>query len=81
MGDALAYAAISCRGGIIDGVPGCGPVDLTLEDYERQMDRPNRTWVCPRCGGDAEFDDARFEQIHGIDQDDDNDDNVPGVHS
>ena len=42
----------------------CGPVPLTNEQYDTQMNKPNNGWVCPKCGSDAEW----------IDQDDMEDD-------
>ncbi len=42
-------------------------VFLTLEQYEYQMDRPNRGWICPKCGDSAQFDDEFFEALLGID--------------
>lgn len=55
------YAAIICRNN-----PSCGNVDIDEREYEHQMDYPNRGWCCPRCGGYADFDDTRFEEIQGI---------------
>lgn len=56
--------AIRCYG--IDPEMGAGPctkdlVYLTKEEYMRQMNVPSRTWRCPRCGGDAMWDDANYE--------------------
>lgn len=60
-----AYAVVRCRG---DSVPGycCGSVNLTEEQYDAQMSRPNSLWCCPNCGSTATFDDAAFERIHGV---------------
>lgn len=60
------YAVIRCHG---DSVPGycCGKVNLTEEQYNAQMQRPDSVWACPNCGSNATFDDAAFERIHDID--------------
>lgn len=68
---AKPYATIICTGGLVEDVPGCGSVELSLEAYNAQMARPHQGWRCPQCGGDADFDDAEFERIHGINQGDD----------
>ena len=60
------YAGVICRGGHGEGLPACGKVGLTQREYDRQMDRPDRGWHCPRCGGLADFDDERFEELQGI---------------
>lgn len=52
------YAGIICR--------SCGPVDIGVIEYDRQMDRPDQGWFCPKCGDYADFDDERFEEIHDI---------------
>lgn len=39
----------------------CGQVFLTAEEYERQMANANQTWRCPRCGQEADWDDANYE--------------------
>lgn len=62
------YAGVICRGGHGEGIPACGKVGLTQREYDRQMDRPDRGWHCPRCGGLADFDDERFEELQGIAQ-------------
>ena len=36
-------------------------VYLTYEGYDRQMDRPEALWTCPRCGRDAQWDDDNYE--------------------
>lgn len=41
--------------------PRCGPVELTREQYDWQMDRPTVRWVCPKCGGPADWDDIRHD--------------------
>ena len=40
---------------------GCGVQALTEAQYDYQMDRPNRTWCCPRCGDDASWDDQYWD--------------------
>lgn len=39
----------------------CGPVELTKENYDWQMNRPNVGWVCPNCGRLAGWDDERHD--------------------
>ncbi len=39
----------------------CGPVELTRENYDWQMNRPNAEWACPNCGGPADWDDVRHD--------------------
>lgn len=59
------YARVICHG--VDpeiGMTGCGPVLLTYQEYDRQMNNPNATWRCPRCRGDASFDDEYWENRH-----------------
>lgn len=65
------YARIVCVDSGIGGL-SCGPVDLTYEQYDYQMDRPDQGWYCPLCGGIADFDDDFFEELHfgrGSDED------------
>lgn len=38
-------------------------VDITQEEYERQMDSPDE-WRCPKCGIASEFDEERYDQLH-----------------
>jgi uncharacterized C2H2 Zn-finger protein len=54
--------AVICRGHEdIPGAPACGQVFLTKHEYQRQMDRPDSTWHCPKCGADAWWDDDNYE--------------------
>ena len=62
--DSLTPWAVHCQG--IDplcGVGPCtnGPVYLTEEEYDCQMNSPDSLWRCPRCGGDACWDDDIYE--------------------
>lgn len=66
MSDETFYAYVTCYGVDYTIAPGCGTVGLTEEQYGQQMANPNARWRCPNCRGDAEFDDAKFEEIHGI---------------
>lgn len=43
---------------------GCGGSFLTEEEYTRQMYRPNSLWQCPRCKGDANWDDDNYEKYY-----------------
>lgn len=36
-------------------------VYLTPEEYDRQMNDPDSTWICPHCWGSAEWDDETYE--------------------
>jgi len=50
--------AVRCRDGCNKG----GLVYLTPECYEVQMNHPDSTWSCPRCGShDALWDDDNYE--------------------
>lgn len=40
----------------------CGKVCLTELQYLHQLDRPDDRWCCPRCGEEAEWDDAHYEE-------------------
>ena len=59
------YARVRC--------PVHGPVVLNLEEYERQINDPDSTWLCPawevdppgQCGREADFDDEFFETQGG----------------
>ena len=57
------YAGIICVRSGVDGCPPCGKVDITRGQYLRQIHDPDSTWFCPHCGGNAVFDDDRFEEI------------------
>lgn len=39
-----------------------GQVFLTSEEYERQMNRPDSMWQCPRCRDVAQWDDDNYER-------------------
>lgn len=54
--NAAPYAGVIC--------PIHNKVDLTLEQYNYQMDRPNQHWKCPQCGNRSQFDDCRFEELN-----------------
>jgi hypothetical protein len=55
--------AVWCEGPF--DMPGvqCGLVYLTEDEYERQMNAPDRTWRCPICRYDARWSDANFEEM------------------
>lgn len=63
------YAAVICRGDSVPGQQPCGQVPLSESEYNRQMNRPDSLWACPRCGSTAEFDDDYFEEHHPDDPD------------
>jgi hypothetical protein len=44
-----------------------GSICLTREDYEHQLARPNRRWICPRCGSPADWDDENYEHFQDPD--------------
>lgn len=50
-----AYAGIICPLHIY--------VDLSEQEYHRQMDTPD-DWRCPKCGMTSEFNDERYEELH-----------------
>lgn len=52
-----AVAGIICWG-------ACGKVDIDRTNYLAQMKIPFATWRCPICRGNADFDEARYEEIN-----------------
>jgi hypothetical protein len=52
---------VICLGGHGNGIPACGIVELTPEQYMYQLSKPDSGWICPTCGGFAEWDDDSFE--------------------
>lgn len=61
------FAYVRCSG--IDpsvGAISCGVQPLTLQQYERQLSRPDDLWKCPKCGAPADYDDERSELVQGI---------------
>ena len=66
--DQCVYARVICRGDSIPGQQPCGNVDLTEEQYDTQMNRPDSLWYCPNCGSSAIFDDDHFEDLHCPDE-------------
>jgi hypothetical protein len=40
-----------------------GIIYLTNEEYNYQMNRPNRTWVCPICHNDAYWEDDNMQEF------------------
>lgn len=49
----------------------CGKVLLTEAEYDEQMARPDNRWRCPRCGTEAEWDDAHYDAAQEADDDPD----------
>lgn len=41
--------------------PVHGQVFLTEGGYQRQMDFPDSSWICPICGAKSEWDDNNYE--------------------
>lgn len=39
----------------------CGHQGLSEKEYDRQMSKPDQTWICPRCRGFAYWDDDRYD--------------------
>lgn len=52
----VEYARVHCK--------HCGDMPLSQEMYRAEMMRPDSRWSCPQCGQDADFDDARWEELH-----------------
>lgn len=42
---------------------GCGLVYLTEEEYLRQLSAAEKTWRCPLCRYEAEWDDLNYEEM------------------
>lgn len=61
---------IHCVG--IDPEIGAGPCNsgqiiyYTKEFYDTQMSNPDARWKCPRCRGDAWWDDENYEKGVGL---------------
>ena len=52
----ISYAAVIC--------PRHGSIDISYDEYKKQMREPGEQWKCPRCRQISEFDDDRYDQIH-----------------
>lgn len=48
---------VHCHGDSVEGQEPCGLVELTPEQYLRQLSRPDSLWYCPNCGSTATWDD------------------------
>lgn len=55
--------AVNCLGPFDIENAGHGLVYLTEDEYMRQISAPDKTWRCPICRYDAEWDDDNFEQM------------------
>jgi hypothetical protein len=66
----IPYAGVCC-------LDQCGKQDIDERDYDWQMAHPDRSWLCPVCGGYANFDDERFEELHPDINDGDNPETQP----
>ena len=54
--------AVRCNGDIdIPDFTGCGLVELSEQEYTRQMSRPDSLWECPNCQSTAQWSDEVFE--------------------
>ena len=51
-----AYAGVIC--------PHHGSIDISRENYDKQMSNPHIRWKCPICGAISEFDDDRYEELN-----------------
>ena len=52
----VPYAGIVCR--------LHGHIDIDQNNYRAQMAAVDSLWKCPVCKQVAEFDDARYEELH-----------------
>ena len=49
--------AVYCNGDALGEQLSCGLVFLSETEYEKQLDKPDLLWCCPKCGSSAEWDD------------------------
>lgn len=61
-GRARTPYAVDCRGPWDLPGGGCGLVYLTEAEYERQMMAPDKTWRCPLCRYEADWNDDNYEE-------------------
>ena len=54
--------ATTCFGDASIGHSGCGTVFMTAELYNAQMQAADNTWRCARCGCEASWSDAIYEE-------------------
>lgn len=55
--------AVRCRGDVFDQACDGGElIFLTKEEYDAQLNQPDRTWRCPFCKGEATWDDENYEK-------------------
>jgi len=48
--------------------PEHGPVNLSYEEYMRQLGQADRLWSCPICGASSRWDDDHYERhLAGVD--------------
>jgi hypothetical protein len=59
-----AYAALKCLGLGVEEMAPCGLVYIDESEYIRQMSRPDSTWRCPHCRGEAIFDEDTWDELH-----------------
>lgn len=52
----IPHAGVICR--------QHGAIDIDKADYIRQMYDADSKWKCPICKQNAEFNDARYEELH-----------------
>ena len=55
--------AVHCEGPWDLPGGGHGLVYLTQEEYDRQMSAPSKTWRCPICRYEAQWDDDNYEEL------------------
>ena len=53
--------AVICYGDAWGPEHACGRSYLTKEAYDWAMAHPSQVWKCPVCGGNADFDDANWD--------------------
>lgn len=52
---------VICHGHGIPEFPSCGIVELSEEEYIRQLGNPDNSWQCPTCKASADWDDDSCE--------------------
>ena len=60
--------AVICHGPWDMAGGGCGKVYLTEAEYMAQMSVPTKTWRCPECRYEADWDDDNYEASFPADE-------------